>query len=112
MTRSVIRVAALGLTAAIVITGSFSTTVSAATTASVLPSGGGILATGSGTSLKDITAERARSAAMQKAQDVIDIHLILNQKQDLDTSSTHMFATVIQFLHSKENQKEYLSQTI
>ncbi len=68
MTRSVIRVAAMGLTAAIVITGSFSTTVSAATAASVLPAGGGILATGSGVSIKDIKAERARSAAQQKAQ--------------------------------------------
>ncbi len=70
MTRSVIRVAALGLTAAIVITGSFSTTVSAATAASVLPAGGGILATGSGVSIKDIKAERARSAAQQKAQEL------------------------------------------
>ena len=82
MTRSVIRVAALGLTAAIVITGSFSTTVSAATAASVLPSGGGILATGSGVSIKDIKAERARSAAQQKAQELHNSVNSINEKTE------------------------------
>ena len=69
MRKNVIRVAALSIASAMVITGSFSTTVSAATASAVLPAGGGILATGSGVSIKDIKAERARSAAQQKAQE-------------------------------------------
>ena len=79
MKRNVIRVAAAALTSAMVITGSFSTTVSAATAASVLPAGGGILATGGGVSIKDIKAERARSAAQQKAQ---ELHKSVNSVEE------------------------------
>ncbi len=70
MKNNVIRVAALLSATAMVITGFPTVDTYAATASSVLPSSGGILITGNGTSLKDIKAERARSAAMQKAQDV------------------------------------------
>ena len=70
MKNNVIRVAALVATTAMVITGFPTVDTYAATASRVLPSSGGILAIGNGTSLKDIKAERARSAAMQKAQDV------------------------------------------
>ncbi|MCR5508395.1 MAG: SH3 domain-containing protein [Lachnospiraceae bacterium] len=53
-----------------VITGYPALNVSAATASSVLPASGGILAVGNGVSLKDIKAERARSAARQKAQTI------------------------------------------
>ena len=70
MRRNVIRVAACALASAMVITGYPAVSISAATAGSVLPSGGGILATGSGVSIKDLKAERARSIAQQKAKEV------------------------------------------
>ena len=81
MKNNVIRVAALLSTTAMVITGFPTVNTYAATASSVLPASGGILATGNGTSLKDIKAERARSAAMQKAQDV---HAKVNSEQPKD----------------------------
>lgn len=79
MRKNVIRVAACCLASAMVITGYPALTVSAATAASVLPSGGGILATGSGVSIKDLKAERARSIAQQKAQAV---HTSVNREPE------------------------------
>ncbi len=70
MKKNVIRVAAFSMAAAMIITGSSTINVNAATASSVLPAGGGILVTGNGVSLKDIKAERARSAAKQKAQEI------------------------------------------
>ncbi len=70
MKNNVIRVAAIITATAMVITGLSTVDTYAATASNVLPSSGGILVTGSGTSLKDIKAERARSAAMQKAQSI------------------------------------------
>lgn len=81
MRRNVIRVAACCLASAMVITGYPALTVNAATAASVLPSGGGILATGSGVSIKDIKAERARSAAQQKAKEV---HTSISVKNEVE----------------------------
>ena len=70
MKNNVIRFAALLATSAMVITGFPTVDTYAATASNVLPASGGALVTGNGTSLKDIKAERARSAAMQKAQDI------------------------------------------
>ncbi len=70
MKKNVIRVAALVATTAMVITGFPTADTYAATASSVLPASGGILVTGNGVSLKDIKADRARSAAKQKAQDL------------------------------------------
>lgn len=81
MRKNVIRVAACCLASAMVITGYPTLTVNAATASSVLPSGGGILATGSGVSIKDIKAERARSAAQQKAKEV---HTSIAVKNDVE----------------------------
>ena len=73
MKKNVIRVAAFSMAAAMIITGSSTINVNAATASSVLPASGGILVTGNGVSLKDIKAERARSAAKQKAQEILSL---------------------------------------
>ncbi len=70
MKNNVIRFAAVLSVTAMVVTGFPTVDTYAATASNVLPSSGGILVTGNGTSLKDIKAERARSAAMQKAQNI------------------------------------------
>ena len=82
MRKNVIRVAACCLASAMVITGYPTLKVNAATASSVLPSGGGILATGSGVSIKDIKAERARSAAQQKAKEVHTSIAVKNEVEE------------------------------
>ena len=90
MRKNVIRVAACVLASAMVITGYPVLNVSAATASSVLPSGGGILATGSGVSVKDLKAERARSMAQQKAQAV---HSSVNREADNDEAPNTLTAS-------------------
>ena len=70
MKNNVIRFAAVLSVTAMVVTGFPTVDTYAATASNVLPASGGALVTGNGTSLKDIKAERARSAAMQKAQNI------------------------------------------
>ena len=65
MKNNVIRFAAALSVTAMVITGFPTVDTYAATASNVLPASGGALVTGNGTSLKDIKAERARSAAMR-----------------------------------------------
>ena len=78
MRKPLIRLAACFVATATIISG-YPATVSAATAGSVLPSCGGILATGSGVSIKDLKAERARSVAQQKAKEV---HTNVNAETD------------------------------
>lgn len=90
MRKNVIRVAACTLASAMVITGYPVFSVSAATAQSVLPSEGGILAIGSGVSVKDLKAERARSIAQQKAQAV---HTSVNRDKNKEAAASTLTAT-------------------
>ncbi len=86
MKKPLMRIAACALATATIITGYPVSSVSAATASSVLPASGGILAIGNGVALKDIKAERARSAAKQKAQ---AIHNNVNEEKAEESNDTN-----------------------
>ncbi len=86
MKKPLMRIAACALATATIITGYPVSSVSAATASSVLPASGGILAIGNGVALKDIKAERARSAAKQKAQ---AIHNNVNAEKAEESNDTN-----------------------
>ncbi len=84
MKKNVIRVVAMGLATATIITGYPAVTVSAVTASSILPTEGSILATGEGVSLQDIKAERARNAARARA---VTTHVTVNELDEADVRS-------------------------